>query len=254
MSWSRLSFSAALLATALAYAESPQGGLATAVFSDYVWRGALAARGPVSQSSVDVDWSGVVFRVWQNMDLSSDRNLFGRISEVDYDLSYTKAVHQFDVSAGTVRYTFPNAGTRASTELYTGATTHGWLNPSVRAYFRVGSAHGGYLTVDVLHRFAFPSASARTFEGLDLSAGAGWGSSSFHRAYFGVARTGLSDLHPAAALPVHITRSLRLVPTLAWSMMLDPRLRQSSSAFHGFIVGATLSARICPNRTLLCSR
>jgi len=124
----------------------------------------------------------------------------------------------------------------------------------VRTYFGVGAAHGAYVTVDATHRFAFPAKVRETLEGLDLSPGLAWGSASYHRAYFGVARNGFSDLHPAAALSIRITGSLNLAPTLAWSEMLDPRLHRSSSAFHGFIAGATLSARLCPVKSLLCSR
>ena len=250
----RLSYGAALLVLALARAQPPQGGLATSILSDYVWRGALAARGPVSQSSLDVDWRGVVFRAWQNIDLTSGRDLRGEISEVDYDLSYTAPIHKFDAIAGAIRYTFPHAGAPPTTELYAGASARGWLNPAMRAYFGVGSAHGAYLTFDAIHRFAFPAKVRPTLEGLDVSVGAGWGSASYHRAWFAVARNGFSDFHPSAAVSVRIARSVRLAPTLAWSMILDPRLRQSPWAFHGFILGATLSARLCPAKTLLCER
>lgn len=238
-----LAFAAASLAASQARAQNPQLELITAAMSDYVWRGALAAAGPVSQSSAGVEWRGIALRAWQNIDLTADRKLRGKISEADYDVSYTRPVREFGISAGAVRYTFPHAGMAATTELYTGVSAPGRLHPSMRAFFDVEAFHGAYLTFDTAHRFAMPAPVKKIVEGLDLSAGAGWGSADYHRAYFGLARSGFSDLHPAASLPIRITGSVRLTPSLAYSMMLDPHLRQTAPAFHGFILGVTLSVR-----------
>jgi len=231
----------AVQAPRLAAAGRPAISAESAVFSQYVWRGMLATNGPVLQNSVTVLWRGAHVNLWTNQDLNSAHGRRGKFNEVDFDAGYDRSLEKASISAGVIRYTFPNTPMAATTELYAGASLAAPLRPAVKAFFDVDGVRGAYLTFDVSHRVALPKPAPSVSWAIELAAGAGWGSSGYSLNCFLVHRPGWLDVHPSVAVPVSFGKRWCLTPRLGYSALARGALRQSGvAAPHGFVAGLVL--------------
>ena len=179
--------------------------------------------------------------MFTNQDLNGVNGRRGKVDELDFDLGYNYVKETVTLSAGAIRYTYPNTTAASTTELYAGVGFAGPLNPSVRSYFDVGSIRGSYFSADVFHSVALPKLpSGLNWEAV-LAAGAGCGSANHNAAYYGVERLALADLHPSVSLPLSRGK-FRLTPRLAYGMLLDPALRAGPAVkAHGFSGAVSLA-------------
>ena len=225
-------------------ADRPSLTFEATPLSQYVWRGLVLTNGPVLQTSSTVIYRGAHLNVFTNQDLNGVNGRRGKVGELDFDLGYDYARKKTTLSAGAIRYTFPNTIAASTTELYAGVRLAGLLNPSVRGYFDVASIRGGYVAADVSHSVSLPRlAPGMTWEAV-LAAGAGCGSANHNAAYYGVKRLALADLRPLLSLP--FTRGkFRLTPRLGYGMLIDPALRGGrATKAHGFSGGVSFALTI----------
>ena len=88
----------------------------------YVWRGIPVTSESVFQPSFTVAHSsGTSANVWANMDVTDVNGLSGEVNEIDYTLDYSWEDGFASLSAGFIRYTFPNTPFTATSEVYAGA-------------------------------------------------------------------------------------------------------------------------------------
>jgi hypothetical protein len=230
---------AALLAVSgiMPAADGPTFAFEVTPLSQYVWRGVVEVNGPVLQTSSTVTYRGAHVNIFSNQDLAAASGRRGKIDEVDFDVGYDYVRNQATLSAGAIRYTFPNTTASPATELYAGIGLAGPLNPSVRGYFDVGAIRGSYWSADVSHGIAVAKfAGDVTWEAV-LAAGVGCGSPNHNAAYYGVGRWALADLHPAISLPLSRGK-FRLTPKVGYGMLLGPALHWGAPAkAHGFDAG-----------------
>jgi hypothetical protein len=241
-----LAVAAALVAaTGTAAAADPASfTLEATPLSQYVWRGLVLTNGPVLQTSSTVTYRDAHLNVFTNQDLNGVNGRAGEVDELDFDVGYDYARENTTLSAGAIRYTFPNTVTASTTELYAGGRWAGLLNPAVRGYLDVASVRGGYVTADVSHSVGLLKLAHDTTWDAVLAAGAGCGSANHNAAYYGVKRWALADLHPSVSLP--LTRGkFRLTPRLGYGMLLDPALRAGrATKAHGFSGGISFALTI----------
>jgi hypothetical protein len=232
-----LAVSALKLAAADRVAISAESG----VFSQYVWRGLLPTNGPVLQNSATALWRGTHVNIWTNQDLNSANGVRGKFNEVDFDAGYDHGLKKAGLSAGVIRYTVPNTPAAATTELYAGATLAAPLRPAVKAFFDVDGIRGTYVTFDVSHGIPLPKPVPSVNWSVELAAGAGWGSSGYSLANFGVRQSGWVDFHPSLAVPVGFGKRWSLTPRLSYAALARSALRQSGVPTpHGFVAGLAL--------------
>lgn len=92
------------------------------MFSQYVWRGMLPTNGPVLQNSVTALWRGAHLNMWTNLDLDAANGRRGKFNEVDFEAGYERSLAKAGISAGVIRYRFPNTPAAPITEVYADAT------------------------------------------------------------------------------------------------------------------------------------
>jgi len=224
-----------------AAAEAPTLAVESGVFSQYVWRGMLETDGPVLENSVTAGWHGAHLNIWTNQDLNSVNGRRGEIGEVDFDAGYDRSLEKAVLSAGMIRYTFPNTLTAANTELYAGAALKMPLRPSAKVFFDAGRIHGTYLTLDVSHTVPLPPLAESATWSIELAAGAGWGSSGYSQAYFHLREPGWVDFHPGIGVPFRFGKHWGCTPRLSYASLARGPLRQSLvPSAHNFVAGVAL--------------
>ena len=232
-----LAVSAPRLAAADRAAISAESGM----FSQYVWRGMLPTNGPVLQNSVTALWRGAHLNMWTNQDLDAANGRRGKFNEIDFEAGYERSLEKAGISAGVIRYTFPNTTAAPTTEVFAGASLAVPLRPAVKAYFDVDGIRGTYVTFDVSHSVAMPRLHPHVSWSVEFGAGAGWGSSGYSRSYFGVHQPGLMDFHPSLGVPVSFGKRWRLTPRLSYAALVRGAPRQSGvPCSHGFVGGLAL--------------
>jgi hypothetical protein len=228
----------AVLTLRQAAAERPTISAESSVFSQYVWRGMLLTNGPVLQNSVTTLWRGAHLNIWTNQDLNSVDGRRGKFNEVDFDAGYDRSLKKAVISAGAIRYAFPNTPTAATTELYAGAALAVPMQPAVKAFFDVAGTRVTYLTFDISHAVPLPQLSESVGWSVELAGGAGWGSSGYNLAWFGIKEPGWVDFHPSMAVLVRFGKHWRLTPRLSYAALARNVLRQSGVSFpHNFVAG-----------------
>jgi hypothetical protein len=241
--WKALGISIVLAAWAMPSpaAERPEFSVENGVFSQYTQRGTLPTNGPVLQNSITALWRGAHLNVWTNLNLDSVNGRRGKFDEVDFDAGYDRSFEIVSFSAGAIRYQFPNTTAHATTEVYAGATLAAPLRPAVKAYFDLDGIRGTYVTFDVSQSVPLPPLYPQVRWSLNLSAGAGWGSSGCGLFNFGVRERGLVDLHPGLAVPIGLGKHWRVTPRIGYATLARKALRDSDApAPHSFAGGVTL--------------
>lgn len=103
---------ATMLMTGHGAAEAADVTLGADVVSSYVWRGITLNKDVVVQPELTVEHeSGLALGIWSNFDIGDDDGTYAEreFSEIDFDLSYTRAVGPVEVSVGYIEFTYPGA-------------------------------------------------------------------------------------------------------------------------------------------------
>lgn len=140
------------------------------VLSDYMWRGTICNGNPVWQPSLTLgydtgDYGAFAANIWQSYDLTHKRGTATNsrqacgLQEIDYTLTYSISVKDFDFELGHIFYTFPKNNGSSDQDLYASvAYNNDIITPSAAAYWNYNSAHDAdpsvvYFTFGVSHEF-----------------------------------------------------------------------------------------------------
>ena len=191
----------------------------------YVWRGQLLTDDPVFQPGLNIGAYGFTGSIWANLEMTDVNDASGEFTEIDYALSYSGSVPNFEVlgySAGIVQYVFPTleGDSVSTTEIYFGAGLDVPLSPSFTYYRDVNNVDGGYFSIGIGHSLEKELGSDSTV-GLDLSASFGYGDCDYNTAYSGIESGGWNDFTVGIGVPFSFKGGISLTPSLNISTMLD---------------------------------
>lgn len=211
-------------------------GLATDIYSAYVWRGMTVNDEPVWQPDLTLglnfgDYGAVTADVWANFDATSStgkRHAAG-LSEIDYTLAYSVTLSDFALSAGHIWYTFPQASGEdmeygpSTREFFTSASyVNEIVVPFVKAYYDYVQADSAYVSIGLNKEVALTDA---------LKAGGevslGLAGNNFSEFYYGdvAAKSGMNDANLSVYLAYSITENISIGGKLAYSTLVDSLLR-----------------------------
>ena len=197
------------------------------VSSNYLGRGVVVHDGPVAQASLDAAFASeqgvLTTSIWANMDVSSEFDAFGSITELDLIADWTANAGPMTWSAGAIQYTFPHSGAALTTELYGSLQAAEWpLTPTLTAYWDFVEADGVYATLGGSHTLDLAEAWSLT-----LASSVGWMSSGMTGFNYGVSQDAFSDLYATASLAWTVDEVVGLNAGVAWASVLDSELRDA---------------------------
>lgn len=211
-------------------------GLATDVYSAYVWRGMTINDEPVWQPDLTLglnfgDYGALTADVWANFDATSStgkRHCAG-LSEIDYTLAYSVTLSDFALSAGHIWYTFPQASGEdmeygpSTREFFTSVSyVNDIVVPFVKAYYDYVQADSAYVSIGLNKEVALTDA---------LKAGGevslGLAGNNFSEFYYGENgnKSGLNDANLSVYLAYSLTENISIGGKLAYTTLVDSELR-----------------------------
>ncbi|MBN2431328.1 MAG: hypothetical protein JXQ27_07625 [Acidobacteria bacterium] len=152
--------------------------------SNYIWRGLKNDDGPVFQPGVTVLLGDFTLGAWGNMPLTDQENggdAF-RFNRGDFSISYDRQWGRVLLSGGAALYVFSQQEFDTTAEVFAGIMVDAPLSPMVTLYQDVAETRGTYLLLGGSHTIGLGAPDIT--DGLEISAGLGFGSSDFKRGYF----------------------------------------------------------------------
>jgi uncharacterized protein (TIGR02001 family) len=227
----------AMAATAQEESAPLEASADVAFYSSYVWRGQVLTDKAVFQPSLSASKGGFGLNAWSSMNLDGT-DTDGEFTEMDWTVSYGYSFGMVGLEVGFVEYTFPNStaedeegnvvaypGTR---EIYLSAGLDVLLAPTLLLVYDIDAIEGFYGSVSVGHSFELSE-----MIGLDLSASLGFADKDYNLGYFGYDDTALNDLVVGAALPISVTDSLSIVPSVSYMALPDSDLGDAAELAYG---------------------
>lgn len=192
---------------------------ATAINSQYVWRGFRLDDDMVIQPSMTISAYGFSANVWGNFDLQGEDPLSS--DEVDSTLSYSYTLEEVEglspitLSVGHIYYEFSGSDT-FSKEYFLGVAYGSFLNPSLFYYHDYGDedqggGDGNYVVLNLAQSLPLLPDYGVT---LDLSGHIGYNDELYMAGQGG-------DLLASAGVTVPLTGNLKMQPNVNWSHPMD---------------------------------
>ncbi len=192
---------------------------ATAVNSQYIWRGFRLDDDMVLQPSMTISAFGFSANVWGNFDLQGDDPFSS--DEVDSTISYAYTLEEIEglspitLSAGHIYYSFSGTDTY-SREYFLGVTYGSFLTPSLTYYHDYGDedqggGDGNYVVLGLAQSVPVLPDYGVT---LDLSGHIGYNDELY------IAGQG-GDVLASAGLTVPLTANLKMQPNINYSHPMD---------------------------------
>lgn len=209
--------------------------------SKYVSRGNRDSDGPVWQPAASASWWDLTAYVWANMDLTDDAGSRNRFTEVDLGIKYTKTISNFNLLLGAVNYQYPNTDSAATSELYAGVGYRCWFNPMVTVYQDVDDSRGQYVTLRLEHTFPgtwepWKGVTADTV----VATGVGYGSAAYNQSNYGTDRAAFTDALVTLSMPVHLSRSFTLTPSVTGTQLLERSIRRNTPGGSSTVWGGLM--------------
>ena len=209
----------------------------TALLSRYVWRGIRLTDCWVFQPSITLDYKGLSFDVWGNMDLGNANDKDLCISELDYTLGYFFAAGSYSFSLGAIFYNYPNTVYNATTELYLNLGADLPLSPSICVFRDVYEADGTYVSLNL--EYILPLKNWHSSFDLDFSLGIGM--KKHNEFYYGVGSGAVTDLLLGVNMPFEIREGTKISPSFSYTKILDKDIRSFLEKKDNIIFGLTFS-------------
>ncbi len=214
---------------------APGVSVETAVLNRYLWRGATLTDGWVVQPGVTLGLGGLELGAWGNLDLDDVNDRRHDLGEIDYSATYTVGVALVELSAGALRYTYPQHDFDATTELFVGGTVGVPASPSLAIYRDVDQGDGTYLLLGAGH--AVPVGAAA----IDLAASVGWGDRRHNACNYGADAAGPADAALTLSMDIAVTPLLTVRPTLGYTSLLSTELRDAAAEPDNILFGVVLA-------------
>lgn len=203
-----------------------------AAVSSYVWRGFVPADAFSLQPSITfgLGETGLALNVWGSVALQ-DRDTFEASDELDFTLTYDRALGPAGLTLGYIQYTFPSAveGSTHSEEAFATLSFDHLLAPSISAFYDFGLIEGFYVTASVAPEFALGESAV-----LGLYAAAAI--SDYVTDDNGDSEIGLNDLQLAASVTFN-AGGVSATPILGFSRADEKLFADESRVWGGISFG-----------------
>ena len=216
-------------------------------FSKYVWRGQNLVDDSVFQPGLSASYGGITAGIWGSMELTNVNGNNDEFTEVDYSLDYSSDIPRLSgigYSVGLIYYDFPNTKIKETIEVYLGLNFDLPASPSITCYYDLDEAEGMYVSLAAGHSIEnIVEFDPEVPVGMDISAGFGWGSSSYNKYYWGINQSELNDFVLSASFPIEVIGST-VDPTLNYVTLLSDEIRDIDAYGNDsdfFFVGVSFS-------------
>ena len=242
--------------TAPVSASGPSASVAVPVYSAYVWRGIVVNDQAVAQPNATISSHGFSLNTWANYNFTDAYSAESKneVSEVDLTASYSRAIGPVTVGGVYAEYLYPH-------QTLVGADGTAAAAPGTRevqgniSFTSLPLAPTLTLVrdLDLIEGFYASLALSQTITlsdkiGLALGFSTGVGDKDYNKGYFGVSKTKLNDGNVSAGLPIALTSSITLTPSVQYTWLWDSQigdqaktLYKDSSSFWG---GVTLAVAL----------
>ncbi|MCK5707298.1 MAG: MipA/OmpV family protein [Candidatus Aureabacteria bacterium] len=223
------------------YGYSEEITLNAEIQSKYLGRGELPTDGPVFQPSINFENKGFTINVWGSMDLDDVNANKNEFNELDLTLEYAWSYEEFDLSAGLILYSFPNTVAENTGEVYLGITGNYKLSPSITLFYDYEEGNGLYASFDIGHNSPHLRISDNATCEVCFNAGIGWADSNMTNFLFGVDDSALSDFHAALKVPIALSESWTIEPSVSVSTLLDSSVKDAADNNGNASMGINVS-------------
>lgn len=200
--------------------DKPAADFSTAVLSQYVWRGfGLSEDSIVIQPSMTVEYKGLSFNVWGNLDTDQKSDDTNNWNETDFTVSYSKSFGPVGVSGGYIYYALDAIDD--SQEVFLSLSYDTFLAPALTVYKEFSHYPHWYITADVSHSFPLMKDIS-----LDLGALVSYQISDDASAYPDGYNeddefSGFHHAELSASLNIPVNNYISLTPQVAYTFPLD---------------------------------
>ncbi len=185
------------------------------VMSKYVWRGMVVTPEAVLQPSLSAEILGIGFGFWGSMDLSDVNGYSGKFNEIDWVASYGLPLPLVDLNFGLIYYDFPNTETKSTAEAFVSGSVNVLLSPTLEIYYDFKEIDGTYFNANI----SYPVALGESVN-LDLGAALGFGTSAYSKGYFGISKSGATDVNLSASIPFNPIPFFTITPSATYSTLM----------------------------------
>lgn len=224
----KTAFVLCLLLISAAIAADPWGSADLTARSSYIFRGVVYVDAPVLEPSASLGLSGFSTTVWGSMELTEENDYgdeygyaAGEFTEVDLILDYTRDFGPLWAYAGIGKYWYPNTGYESSSEFYLSAGPNTLLSPALNLCRDLEQAEGLYASVSLSQ--AVPVGCLEPSFGMK----AGYGNRRHNMALYGVDKASVADLTMDIAVPISVSGSVTVTPSVEFTTLLDGEISDS---------------------------
>lgn len=204
--------------------------------SKYVWRGLVCNNEPVVQPSLTASWqSGVSLNLWGSFDQTDFGDAKGKLSELDYTLSYDWESRGNDWTLGYVAYTYPNDPCPGTGEMLLDCNFGGSWGTNLSLARDVKEADGLYLNLGMARSIYLAGRS------VDVSGGLGFTDKRMSSYYYDVPSAGLSDASICLEVPIESHGGWTFTPSMTYTQILRHSLREAVERPDNYIFGIKLN-------------
>ena len=200
-----------------------------AIKTGYISNGRLFVDDPVIQPYAGILWNGFNFDIWASQDLKNDEE--HGFEEIDYTLSYSGSVGDFDYTVGGVIWAYDDYENdyRAFAELtYTGIKEI--VKPGVYVRYNISNAgpdgpdHGVYSQFRLATGFALDNDEKANF---GVKAAIGYADADYREGSWGCEGGGFVDVEVDASLSYAVTKQLSVSIGCLYDSVIDSDLRDN---------------------------
>ena len=220
--------------------QGPTANVAVPVLSAYVWRGIVVTDKPVVQPNATISSHGFSLNTWANYNLTDaySKESENEFSEVDLTLSYSRAVGPVTLGASYAEYLYPHQtligadGTASAApgtrEVQASVSfTSVPLTPTLTLVRDIDEIGGFYASLAFSQSFSLSDKV-----GLALGFSTGVGDADYNAGYFGTDKTKLNDGNISVGLPIALSSSVTLTPSVQYTWLWDSEIRDQASSLY----------------------
>lgn len=221
--WVKIALAIFFVSAAAQAGDLPIIGADLAVKSKYIWRGMPFNDEAVFWPDAWLYWSNLTVTIFGSMEMTDIYGNQNKFTEVDCYFDYSRTLGNVGLSFGYAHYTYPNTDYLTTGEFYGKVTGDAqFIQASLSAYWDVKEAEGFYITPSISRSFSTPYVQP------SLSLSVGYANKNHNIYYFGIDKSGFTDLTTTLSLsyapPTSLGKYLAISGDLNYAVILDSEL------------------------------
>jgi hypothetical protein len=224
----------------------------TQVLSDYIFRGKIINRDPVTQSEVGIKKGMFELNLWGDFDVTDENESKNEFSEfrLNFNLSREvyaapagKFVKSIVLLGGLTYYSFPESERHATEEIYGGAdvkTAVYGIHSKTVLHYDFDEVDGAYISQDFYRKIDIPYSFNIGKQLFKVSAtpevGFGWGAADYVDGVWGIEKEAWTDWHTSLKLLAESDKAF-FGPFVEYSDLLDAKVQDRQNESANFTYG-----------------